>query len=206
MYNGDQSWTAPETFRELLSPSDIPEKYLPDFRYYKVAINEIPKRQLVKLRSALATVFYIENSTPAEIQRNHRELIELLKAVFAREGALLVDSIVRWMRTAQKIKLKPKPIRRIQELMEVSTMWETAVKRHEQSLLQQGIEQGNLDNAEKMLMLGMTTADIRKITGLSSARIESLRKNRKMAPSARPRSRSALRTSHSALQKTGRRR
>ena len=139
LYNGDQPWTAPESFRELLAPSDIPEKYLPDFRYYKIAINEIPKRQLVKLRNALATVFYIENSTPKEIEQNHEELIGLLKGVFAKEGALIVDSIVKWMRSAQKIKLKPKRIKNIQDLMEVSTMWETAVRKHENELVQKGM-------------------------------------------------------------------
>jgi len=142
LYNGDRPWTAPEQFSKLLAPSDIPKKYLPEFRYYKIAINEIDKRKLVELRNAVATVFYIENSTPKEIDKNHQELIELLKGVFTKEGAMLVDSIVRWMQSAQKIKLKAKPIKNIQDLMEVSPMWETAVKKHEDTLIQMGREQG----------------------------------------------------------------
>jgi predicted transposase/invertase (TIGR01784 family) len=175
LYNGDKPWNAPETFRELLSPSEIPEKYLPDFRYYKIAINEIPKRHLVKLRNALATVFYIENSTPREIEQNHEELIGLLKGIFAKEGALLVDSIVKWMRSAQKIKLKSKRIKNIQDLMEVSTMWETAVKKHEDALLHKGIEKGMMLKNQHILIdlltikFGKSDAVEKKVTSVRNS-------------------------------------
>jgi hypothetical protein len=140
IYNGDDPWTAPENFRKLLAPSEISVKYLPEFRYYKIAINEIPKRQLVELRNAVATVFYVENSTPAEIKQNRAELIDLLRHIFKYEGAQIVNSIVRWMRSAQKIDTKQKTITNIQDLMEVTTMWDAAVKRHEEALVNKGIE------------------------------------------------------------------
>jgi predicted transposase/invertase (TIGR01784 family) len=179
IYNGDDPWTAPEHFRKLLAPSEIPAKYLPEFRYYKIAINEIEKRELVKLRNALATVFYIENSTPQEIDRNHQELIDLLKVVFAKEGAMIVDSIVRWMRSARKIKLKPKPIQRIQDLMEVSTMWETAVRKHENEISSRAKKEASDQAAEKLIEKGMDNAFIRDITGLSIKDIQALRVRRK---------------------------
>jgi len=88
IYSGDERWTAPTSFRELLHPSEIPEKYLPEFRYFKIAVNEIPKRELVKIRNAVAAVFYVENSSPEEIARNRRELIILLSAAFNRQALL----------------------------------------------------------------------------------------------------------------------
>jgi predicted transposase/invertase (TIGR01784 family) len=142
IYNGNDKWTAPDNFRKLLAKSEIPTKYLPEFRYYKVAINEIPKRRLVELRNALSAVFYIENSTPKEIEQNHAELIDLLKDVFRYEGSIIVNSIMRWMESVQKISLKPKRIKNIKDIMEVSSMWEASVRQHEQAILKQGIEQG----------------------------------------------------------------
>ena len=176
IYNGDEPWTAPDSFRKLLAPTQIPKKFLPEFRYYKIAINEIPKRHLVELRNAVATVFYIENSTPAEIEHNHAELIDLLKHIFKYEGAQIVNSIVRWMRSAQKIRLKPKQIKSIQDLMEVSTMWEAAVKRHEEALVKQGVEKEKLEIAQKLGLRGMSDADISAITGLPLTTISLLRK------------------------------
>lgn len=155
IYNGDDPWTAPDSFRKLLAPSDVPVMYLPEFRYYKIAINEIPKRQLVELRNAVATVFYVENSTPAEIEQHHAELIDLLKHIFKYEGAQIVNSIVRWMQSAQKVKFKQKTITNIQDLMEVTTMWEAAVKRHEEALVNRGIEQGIEQGIEKGIEKGI---------------------------------------------------
>ncbi|HMA63837.1 MAG TPA: Rpn family recombination-promoting nuclease/putative transposase, partial [Chitinispirillaceae bacterium] len=63
IYNGDTKWSAPESLSELFHKSKIPSQYLPEFRYFKIAINEIPKRNLVKIRNAVSTIFYIENSS-----------------------------------------------------------------------------------------------------------------------------------------------
>lgn len=59
IYNGNDPWTAPDSFRRLAAPSEIPVKYLPEFSYYKIAINKISKRQLVELRDAVVTEDFI---------------------------------------------------------------------------------------------------------------------------------------------------
>ncbi|MBD3317096.1 MAG: hypothetical protein GF344_15015, partial [Chitinivibrionales bacterium] len=69
LYNGEEKWTAPVSFRALVEPS-IPADYIPAFRYYKIAENEYSKRELVKIRNAVSALFYIENSTPEEFQHN----------------------------------------------------------------------------------------------------------------------------------------
>ena len=94
------------------------------------------------LKNAVAAVFYIENSTPEEIEKNYKELIELLKYIFKFEGGQIVNSIVRWMQSVQKITLKTKQIKTIENITEVSTMWEAAVRRHEEALLNKGVEKG----------------------------------------------------------------
>jgi predicted transposase/invertase (TIGR01784 family) len=152
IYNGDDPWTAPESFRSLLVKSTIPKKYLPEFRYYKIAINEIPKRDLVRIRSAIAAVFYIENCSIEELAKNRKELVEILKAVFAREGAIIVNSIVQWMQILQKMPKNTKIIKTIQDITEVATMFETRTKKYEEKLLQLGIEQGILADKQHVLI------------------------------------------------------
>lgn len=131
IYNGDEKWTAPTSFRDLLHPSSIPNKYLPQFTYFKIAINEIPKRELVRIRNAVAAVFYVENSTPEDIAKNRKELVSLLSAVFKKEGAQLVQTIVERINRTQKIPKNSSTIKTIDDLTEVSSMWETAVKEHD---------------------------------------------------------------------------
>jgi hypothetical protein len=41
----------------------IPKEYIPEFKYFKIAINEIPKRNPAIIRNSDATVFYKEKNT-----------------------------------------------------------------------------------------------------------------------------------------------
>ena len=91
IYNGNDKWNAPVRFSELLHPSAIPKGYLPEFRYFKIAINEIPKRDLVKMRNAVSAVFYIENSSIAEMTQNWKELVSILKSVFKKMALKLLE-------------------------------------------------------------------------------------------------------------------
>jgi predicted transposase/invertase (TIGR01784 family) len=68
--------------------------------------------------------------------------------------------------------------------MEVSSMWETNVKKYEKKILKKGIEQGiekgikknRKDSALKLIEKGMNNELIHDVTGLSIKEIELLRK------------------------------
>ncbi len=119
----------PQVVEDLLR-SFVHEDFvqLPDF---KIAITEIPKRDLVKIRNAVATVFYVENSTPEDIAKNRKELVSLLSAVFREEGAHLAQTIVERINRTRKIPRSSSTIRTINDLTDVSSMYETAVKEHD---------------------------------------------------------------------------
>jgi len=201
IYNGDAKWTAPERFSELLYKSDLPNEYIPEFRYFKIAINEIEKRDLVKIRNAVSTIFYIENSSAADIGKNRKELVSLLSAVLKKDGAEIVKSIIDRIYQIQKLPKTSKTIKTIQDLTEVSSMLESNTKKWEQSVLERGIEQGIEQGiekgiergieqgiekgigqvADKLIKRGMKNSDIRTITGLSFGKIDGLRKKVKKA-------------------------
>jgi hypothetical protein len=54
---GKQKWTDPERFIEFLYPSAVPKEYLPEFRYFKIAINEVPIGELTRISNAIAPQF-----------------------------------------------------------------------------------------------------------------------------------------------------
>ncbi len=57
LYNGEKRWTAPEELNILIEKS-IPEKYIPGFRYYKIAENEFGKEFLKTLKNSVGALFY----------------------------------------------------------------------------------------------------------------------------------------------------
>lgn len=188
IYNGDARWSAPERFSELLYPSAIPNDYIPEFKYFKIAINELPKRELVKIRNAVSAVFYIENSNAEEIEKSRKTLISLLSDVLKKDGAEIVNAITDRILSLQKLPATSKTIQSIEDITEVLSMYETRTKQWEAAVLERGIEKGiergiergieknQLEIVGKMFLNGMGIDDIRKITGLSLAKIEQIRK------------------------------
>jgi predicted transposase/invertase (TIGR01784 family) len=195
LYNGDQKWTAPESFSELLIPSSIPKEYLPEFRYFKIAINEIPKRDLVKIRNAIAAVFYVEGSSPKELSKNRQELVSLLASVMKKDGSAIVNVLLDRIHSTLKLPKTSRAIATIEDLIKESGMWEENVKKWEAEVfekgekmgvkkgVEQGIKQGGdkktIEITEKMIDNGMSTADICKITGLPNNKILQIRRRLK---------------------------
>ncbi|NLD91260.1 MAG: Rpn family recombination-promoting nuclease/putative transposase [Fibrobacter sp.] len=187
IYNGDSEWDAPDRFSDLLHKSSIPKDFLPEFRYFKIAINEISKRDLVKIRNAVATIFYIENSNAAEIGKNRKELVSLLSAVLKKHGGVLVKSIVDRIYQLQRLPPTSKTIKTINDLAEVSSMLETRTKQWEERVLEKGIEQGieqgieinTIELVKSMKKNGVTIETIRKITGLSMEKIKQILASKK---------------------------
>ena len=58
-------------------------------------------------------------------------------------------------------------------------VFEQGIERGIERGIEQGIERGKVEDAEKMIQLGISTSDIRKITGMPISRIEQLRRKRK---------------------------
>jgi len=114
-----------------------------------------------------------------------------LSSVIKDEGARIVDAIFERMRKTQKIDKKVTVIKSVEDLVEVTGMWETAVKRHEKQILEKGIERGiergiekgieknKIENTLKLIEKGMDNSFIHEITGLSLKEIRALRKEKK---------------------------
>jgi predicted transposase/invertase (TIGR01784 family) len=130
LYSGDRKWNAPTQFRDLLTPISIPNKYIPNFKYYKIAINEIPKSRLIEIKNAVAGIFYVEKSNPKELAQNIKVFVELIKA----ENLEVIQLVSDWLFMTQDYSQASKSISKIDELTEVTTMWATAVKEHDKNV------------------------------------------------------------------------
>ena len=192
LYNGEPIWNAPENLSDLFLDSSIPKEFLPEFRYYKIAINEISKRDLLRLRNAVSAVFYIENSNPSEINKNYDELVYILREVIEKTcGVEIIQQIMNRIFEIYQLPQNSKTITSIEDIMEVKNMLETKTKIWEKEILEKGIkkgkEEGKAEGFEKgikkgientainMIKIGETDSKIALCTGLSVEQIVELR-------------------------------
>lgn len=179
IYNGDNRWTACDNIKDIIIPS-IDKQYIPNFRYYKIIENEIPKKTLLKIGNALSAVFYVENCSMEEIKSSINELTSILEKEQPELVSLFKDWFNNMLETAGVNSDEAgETVGKLNRLLEVGTMFTTAIKehaeKHEQIGLKKGRKEEKIENTVKMIKLGMATELISEVTGLSAAEIESLR-------------------------------
>ncbi len=171
LYNGEKKRTAPEELCILIE-SSIPEKYIPEFRYFKIAENEFSKDFLKSLKNSVAALFYTENLSEDGLQKEIEIIIELLK----KERPDEVKLFINWFKYI--FQDRKELVNEVQEIVEVKTMLSTTVKRYGEKLLQEGKLEGKLEKAfetaRALLKENMSVKKISEITGLSPGEIEKL--------------------------------
>jgi predicted transposase/invertase (TIGR01784 family) len=175
LYNGEKKWTAPEELSILIENS-IPEKYIPKFRYFKIAENEFSKDFLKNMENAVAALFYTENLSEDELQTEIDSIIELIKTEKPDEIKLFINWFKYMFQDRKELASE------IQGIVEVKTMLRTSIKRYGEKLLQEGKLEGKLEGiqegiqktARALLREKMPVNKISEITGLSIEEIEKL--------------------------------
>jgi predicted transposase/invertase (TIGR01784 family) len=137
-------------------------------------------RLSMKIRNAVAAIFYIENSSIAEMTKNWNELVTLLKCVLRKDGIEIIRAIMDRIYQIHDLPSNSKTINKINDLTEVKSMLEANTKKWEDAVLERGIEKGIDMGVEKvvkkMISNTVSTADIRKMTGLTVSKINAIRK------------------------------
>jgi len=171
LYNGTSKWTAPVNIQDLID-IHIPLKYVPNFNYYKLVINELPKRSLVKIRNAVSAIFLIENSNKEELSKNYKIIFEQLK----KEKPDIVDLFQDWLTNLLGSKTKKFNMTKITE---VKNMLETTIKEIRLEGIEQGMEQKEIKIVLNANSNGISTKDIAVITGLTQSKVKAIIKKNK---------------------------
>ena len=192
LYNGDARWTAPERFEELVDQRIGPE-FVPSFRYFKLAENEIPTQTLENISNLVAALFLVETMEPEELSAKIATVVRMIETEHEEEIALFAA----WLANFFGSNNHPLPLA-TGNLLEVKTMLATKLKLIELEWLERGreegkekgieegkakgieegiekgIEEGHRDAARRLKMLGVPLDLIEKATGLSPEEIERL--------------------------------
>ncbi len=180
--NVDKKWDAPERLSELFYDSLVPKEYMVEFKYYKIVINEVPKRDLVELRNTASAVFYIENNNPVQLCENWDELAGILKEVIKKTcGAEIIQGIINRIFRIYDIDENSKLIKGIDDLVEVKNMLETRAKKWEKEVWEKGKIEGRVEGIEKtalnMIINHEPDEKITLYTGLSIEQINKIRES-----------------------------
>ena len=197
LYNGEGQWTASLSFSELVEKAGS-SRYIPAFTYYKVAVNEIPREELVNIKNLVSTLFLIETLNPEDLASTISRLVSILE----KEQSELIKEITRWLYQILGNRAPELITEATAQLTEVPGMLEANIERWKEEIYQQGLQQGLqqgvkrgvkkgvqqglqqgiqqgtkqalLETARKLKARGVTIEEIIDITGLSRAEIEDL--------------------------------
>jgi len=79
LYNGNAKWDAPESLSQLIEvPFASLRKFVPQFRYYKIAENEFSRKSLLELKNLVAHLFMLETSSAEELASTIEGIIRIL--------------------------------------------------------------------------------------------------------------------------------
>ncbi|MBN2736248.1 MAG: Rpn family recombination-promoting nuclease/putative transposase [Spirochaetales bacterium] len=150
LYNGDAKWTAPVNINELID-SSISSKYIPNFQYYKIAENEFSKELLESIQNVVSALFYVENTDPKKVI----SALENLRKYLKKEPKPILRLFTKWLNHYLKYHDVISPdnlVELIIEDKEIKPMLETAMKRHDEEQQQIGIQRGELQDKQTILI------------------------------------------------------
>jgi len=175
VYNGNQRWTAPTDLADLIQNCELLGEYAPRFKYFKIAINEYAKEDLLKAGNVVSTLFLAEAHYDAKL------LEQVFLEVFDREEDKgPISLLLNWFAQLSKLGRIPeddydKLERTFQSKTEVREMLISALKKEKQEYFDRGKLEGTIENknevALKMLRKSFEIELISELTGLSDQEI-----------------------------------
>ncbi len=195
LYNGNAKWTAPTKLSDLIEGSGYLGEYSLNFSYYKIAINEYPKKYLLRLKNVVSLLFLAEAYYDAKLLE--REFLEVFEREKDKEAiSLLLNWFIQLRKHGRFPEKDVEKLERIYESKEEArTMLIEALEKERKALQREvykkaksegrregkreGKREGGIEQqtaiARKMLVKGLNLSLIAEVTGLSEAAIRQLK-------------------------------
>jgi hypothetical protein len=184
LFNGTGQWTVERQFKNTLAAVELFEDYTVNFKYILLDVNRYREETLKQLPNLIKAAFYLDQKSTAE------EFIRRLKDLTYFLETLTMDDysyFKAWMQTVAARGF-PEQAETISKIIAGSKPGEVAqmVYNFEQTMREmreeamlagqtQGKLEGKLEDAQKMLVKGLTEELIMEITGLQPDQIKELK-------------------------------
>lgn len=147
----------------------VDSRYLPRFRYFKLAENEVSQDNLDALDNLVSVLFQVETLDPDEVGRKASALIEKLRGEDKRDNL----TFAQWL--AHYYGRKNHPLKEVMDpLKEVQGMLETKLKRKEEEWEKKYRQEEKVEMARRMRSKGVSLSDIALFTGLTEEEVRRL--------------------------------
>ena len=93
LYNGDDSWTVPDTLEALIENTVKLGEYGMPFKHLVIAENEFGKETLLRIRNIISTLFLAESHYDYELLRD-----ELLNLCDTEQDVQALELFINWLR------------------------------------------------------------------------------------------------------------
>jgi predicted transposase/invertase (TIGR01784 family) len=174
IYHGRAKWKGVERLRSLFEVEPVLERYIPDFDSEFYDISHIPDEAIrgeVVSRAFLLLLKHVQRPDLLETLPGIFELCN--KLANSKRATEYIELFLRYLMSTVESGKRQAFTRQIEKsLKEGGRIMPTIAD----AILQEGIDKEKLESARKMVHMGMSAADIRKITGLPIDRIEALRR------------------------------
>lgn len=178
LYNGERKWMAKSNISKIIETS-IPNKYIPNFEYYPILINEIDKKELLTIHNAVSAIFFMEKIESTEYHEAIDNLVDIIKGLSIFETQVFAN----WFNNLllhHGSELTNEDYSKIKKPEEIMPMFAASLERYKKVLVQEGLDQGleqgkrsqNIQIAKTLIKEGTELEFISKITGLSIKELE----------------------------------
>ena len=180
LYTGENKYTASLNIEELIEkPYEKLGKYIPEFQYYKVALNESVEEideEFKNVNNILAGVFKI---VTAKGEEEIKETIKVLKVRLEKAPAIkkFINDWLAHLFNYKGFKLENVDEEGVEKML-VTFLKERDKKAKEEGKeegIKKGIGMGKEEIAKKSLQKGLSPEVIAEITGLSVEEIKTLK-------------------------------
>ena len=156
LYNGEKKWSTPSELKDLIGIRyKALDKYVPNFRYYKIIENEFSSESLKELESINAALFRTEQASTDEVSECALRLTEILKREADPEPQRDFRRLLYNLILGHGIEASEAD--KIIDRLEAGdmTLLEATIKRNREEILSEGEQKKALEVAQKMIDKGM---------------------------------------------------
>jgi predicted transposase/invertase (TIGR01784 family) len=184
VYSGKEKWTAPTNLNELIENNELLGDFALNFKYFKIAENEIAVEQLLKIGNVVSTLFL------GEVHFDRTLLIQELSKLLKQDNHQMVSMLFNYFeqlfnhkkldevdwKSLDKVQTE-KELNMFLENMKIcdEIAYQKGTLDGEKKGEKKGILKGKLETAKAMLLKGIDVDFIIEITGLSKQDIEQLK-------------------------------
>ncbi len=188
LYNGMNKWTAPTNVSALIENNSLLNEFALDFKYFKIAENEITVEKLLDIGNAVSTLFI------GEVQHDRALLVQAFSDLLKKEEQQVISILFNYFNQLfNHDKLNEgdwQELNKVRTQREVNMFLES-MKMSDENVYQRGKAEGKLEGklegeqegwvkgkletAKAMLEEGIDITLIAKVTGISVEEIKQLK-------------------------------